>query len=91
MYQHSGSSAGGLVLLLKMNRPVGLCLAKVRVAPKTTGSRGMAKYRGILLDPACWICSLPICCDTRQSNPCCTLEQGKGQSVNLNFESSCYG
>lgn len=32
-----------------MIHPEGLCLAKVRVAPKTTGSRRMAKYRGVLL------------------------------------------
>lgn len=84
--QHFGGSAGRQILLLKMNRPEGLCLAKVRVVPKTTGSRGMARYRGILLTPACWIQSLPIWCSIGQYNPCSILEQGKGQSVSLKFE-----
>lgn len=49
--QHLGGSAGRQILLLKMNHPEGLCLAKVRLVPETTGSRGMARYRGILLTP----------------------------------------
>lgn len=84
--QHLGGSAGRQILLLKMNHPEGLCLAKVRLVPKTTGSRGMARYRGILLTLACWIWSLPIRCDIGQLDPCSILEQSKGQSVNLEFE-----
>lgn len=89
--QHTRNSAVRQILLLKMIRPEGLCLAKVMVAPKTTGSRRMAKYRGILLNPACCIWSLHIWCNIRQQNPCSTLEQVKGQNVNLNFGPSCYG
>lgn len=48
----------------------------------------MARYRGILLTSACWVWSLPIWCDTGQREPCRILEQGKGQSVNLEFEYS---
>lgn len=44
-----GGSSGRQILLLKMNHPEGLCLAKVRHVPKTTGSRGMARFSGILL------------------------------------------
>lgn len=84
--QHFGGSAGRQILLLKMNCPEGLCLAKVRVVPKTTGSRGTARYRGMLLTPACWIRSVPIWNSVGQYDSCSILEQGKGQSVSVKFE-----
>lgn len=51
----------------------------------------MVRYRGILLTVACWVWSLPIWCDIGQYNPRGILEQGKGQSVSLEFEYSCDG
>lgn len=47
--QHTVCSARRQILLLKMIHPEGLCLAKVRVAPKTTGSKRMAKDRASCL------------------------------------------